>query len=534
MMFIFFMMVILVIGIIKFAQNFMTFQTSVGIIDNDSSMGYQFDDPFNYTSINDLQRNWEYNESNNVYLNVTDGHIIFHTSTLLQNEQMYFRRDFNTITINHNELLQGNCDFFIENASLTGCSYGIGTMLGEDMITIGGILINYGILNAINGSTLVKLKDMESNSWQQVHLTLFLDNQTYLVQVNDTSWNQLDFAMDLSSINTLEVKVYPAASLFTSVNVTLDNIAIITNSTPELDLSINLSHYIEEQSNVIYYESESAAKEALLNWKIGAYIIIPEGFETNITQDFPVFLNITIDGTNTRVISDSLNIVNEGIINFRIGNEFLLDFIMPDIDYAFTDQIPIGPTWMALLIPPILAIAFIGSAMITTCLSLVGDQPLFRLLLSPLRKSEVLISKFFSYFLYAIIQLILYFTVWLVALPLLGLQEVIVGSIFDCYITILIFSVVGIGLGFMVSCFSRTNTQSVEGFITIFIVFISVWLFRISELDPIRLGEIAIINIMFKGLPLSSSWYQLGMLLVYAFGSIGLAYILFRHQKKLV
>jgi hypothetical protein len=146
----------------------------------------------------------------------------------------------------------------------------------------------------------------------------------------------------------------------------------------------------------------------------------------------------------------------------------------------------------------------------------------------------VLTAKFISYFLYANVQLGLFFVVWLIALPALGLKEVMIGSVIDCYLTLLVFSITGIGLGFMVSCFSRTKEQSVEGFITIFIVFISVWLMRLSELDPIRLGEIAIINIMFKGLPLASSWYQLSMLLIYAFGSIGLAYILFRRQKKLV
>jgi hypothetical protein len=86
----------------------------------------------------------------------------------------------------------------------------------------------------------------------------------------------------------------------------------------------------------------------------------------------------------------------------------------------------------------------------------------------------------------------------------------------------------------MVSCLSRTKEQAIEGFIIIFLVFITVWLMRLTEFDPIRLGEIAVINIMFKGLPLLSSWYQLSLLLFYAFGSIVIAYIVFRTQKKLV
>lgn len=533
-MFIFFMMVILVIGIIKFAQNFMVFQTSIGIINNDTSSGYQFTDPFNYTSINDLKHSWEYNESNNVYLNLTDGRIIFHASTLLQQEQMYFRHQFNTITSYHNEILKESFDLFITNATLSGCSLILGTQLGNEIISICGIIFNYGTLNIINGSHIESLQAIKNNSLYQIQLTVFLKNQTYLVQINNTSGYSYNFAINLSSLNSIQATIYPAATLFNSVNITLDNIAIIVDSTPGLNLAENLSTYLEEQTNVIYYNSTEDAKNALLTWKIGAYIIIPQGFETNITQDLPVSLNTTIDGTNTRVISDVIDAINKGVINFRKDNKFLLDFIVPDITYKFTEQNPTGPSWMALLIPPILAIAFIGSTMITTCLSFVADQPLFRLLLSPLKKSEVLIAKFLSYFIYAIIQLLIFFLVWLVGLPLLGLKEIMVGSVIDCFFTLLVFSITGIGLGFMVSCLSRTKEQAIEGFIIIFLVFITVWLMRLTEFDPIRLGEIAVINIMFKGLPLLSSWYQLSLLLFYAFGSIVIAYIVFRTQKKLV
>lgn len=528
-------MPILVVATIKLSQNTMSFSQTIGVIDRDQTVGYRFNESFSYLTPLDLEVEWDYNASANVFLNLTAGWINFTTDTLLGGEGMYFRHEFNTISALHNDLLVATCDVLVINASLTAfAATSLGMMIGEDVLLAVGVNFMYGNITAVNGSASEVIQSVENNSLYHLETTVFLENQTYEVRVNGTPSGIFDFALNITTLNAYQSYVYPSGDPFASINLLLDNVNVTVDATVDLDLSANLSAYFADDAEVIYYTSEEDAHDDLATRKIGGIVVIPDGFETNITQDFPVVLNVTTDGTNRHDSPEIIEKINAGIVKFREEHEYVLDFIVTEIESDFTDSIAAGPVWMGLLIPPVIGIAFVASSMITTCECIVDDIPLRRLLLSPMKKSEVIVAKFCAYLFFSVSQTTLFMSIWLVALPALGWQQGFVGSILDCFLITLLMSVVGIGFGFTISAIAKTKAQANQGFVTVYVILLVIWMLRITDIDPFSLGEIAYIGVIFKGQPLTELLDSVLLLLLYGGVTVGLSFVIFSIKKSLV
>lgn len=535
MLAIFFLMPIMVITTMKLAQYNVSSPTIIAIIDQDSSSGYQLNDSFDYATIGALQSNWDYNESSNVYLNITDTKINFTSSTLLAGESMYFQRDFNNISSLHNEILIGSCDTYIINGTLTAfTASSFGMMIGSDFLTTCAVSFSYGNITAINGSSSTVLMSVDNDSLYQIEMNVFLKNYTYQVTVNGSDEGTFSFALNLSTINAYQSYIYPSASMTNSVNVLLDNLSITVNATPTIDLSATLVDYMRNESTMVHYTSVSDAQNDLKLRIIHGYVVIHDGFETNLTQDLPVEIDVVIDSTNRHKPTEVLDNVNVAIGNFRTDHDFVLDAVITDVISEFSNTIPVGPLWMGLLIPSLISIAFFGSAMITTAPSIVDDVPLQRLLLAPLKRNEVVIAKFLSYIIFSVLQILSFLVIWLVLFPLIGLEQVVMGSIIDCFIVMFVVSILGISLGFAVSSISKTKLQANQGFLTVFVFILTLWMMQVTPYDPMTQGEIALIGIMYKGLTFPQILPQVLMLLLYAIIALIVTFIIFSRKKTLV
>ncbi|MFW9872861.1 MAG: ABC transporter permease [Candidatus Thorarchaeota archaeon] len=448
---IFILMPILIVATAMFAQNTKTFSQTIGLLDQDTSTGYSFTDNFNNISISDLQTNWQYNDSGVLFLNISQNQIQFNSSTAIENEQMYFQRDFNTITNNHNSILIAKCDTYITNASLTGfTALSLGLQLGDNIILSNAITFQYGNITVLNGSITEKLRDVANESWYHIEFRTFLQNKTYDVYINETFEGNFRFGVNITTFNMYQAYLYPSASPFNDIEVLFDNVSITVDATPNFDVSANLTQYFMENLTVILFDTEEAAQDVMLHRGIHVYIIIPNGFETNLTQDLPTYLNITSDGTSLYDAPDALEKIQTAIANFRIDNEFVLDFLFTDVESSYIGGISAGPISMALQIPAALIIAFIGVSMITASWAIVGDQPLPRMLLTPLRKQESIMAKFMAYTLFSIFQVSVFLTAWLVVIPnVFGWEQYLAGSVLDCFFVLLVtnFIVNGVYLG---------------------------------------------------------------------------------------
>jgi hypothetical protein len=113
-------------------------------------------------------------------------------------------------------------------------------------------------------------------------------------------------------------------------------------------------------------------------------------------------------------------------------------------------------------------------------------------------------------------------------------NQIFFGYFFYCFITMMVLSIVGMAFGFFISTISGTKLQATQMFMAIFVTLLALWLIRLTELSPIRQGELAIVGIVLKGLSLSDISPYLLTLLEYAGILMFLSFIIFLRKKTVV
>ena len=90
-----------------------------------------------------------------------------------------------------------------------------------------------------------------------------------------------------------------------------------TNTFPTQDLSANFTWYLTNNPDFIVqlFDTEVEALDALYFDRVNAYVVIPYGFEGNITGDIPAFVDIHVSSTDfesqTSISSTFNNVVHE-------------------------------------------------------------------------------------------------------------------------------------------------------------------------------------------------------------------------------
>ena len=106
---------------------------------------------------------------------------------------------------------------------------------------------------------------------------------------------------------------------FTS-SVKLGVVDLDTTNSPygEYDLSENLTAYYEELANVTIFNTTADAYRSLYEQQIDAYIVIPDGFEANLTDNFPTYIEVHYDGNDLLGSASIQGIIQAGTILFRV------------------------------------------------------------------------------------------------------------------------------------------------------------------------------------------------------------------------
>ncbi|MFW9874912.1 MAG: ABC transporter permease [Candidatus Thorarchaeota archaeon] len=331
------------------------------------------------------------------------------------------------------------------------------------------------------------------------------------------------------------MNLFPSSDLFTDVNVYFDNFNLVVNSTPDVDLSANLTEYISNDADIYYYFDETDAYDDLKMRGIAAYIVIPEGFEANITQGLPVYLNITVDGTDGQSLQDVTEIISTALHEFRMEHLFVFQYIASDIDSEFLDIISAGENWMALLIPALIGVTLIGVSMITASVSIVHERPLARMLTTPIEHHEIIISKFLSQFVFSIFQNAIFLVYWLYYLPsLTGWKQSIRGSIIDCFLILMMLSTLGLSFGLTISAIARNVRQALIFFIGVYVILLILYFMKINSYDPLTQGSFALTGIIFKGLTLAEIAEHIVILFGYTTLALIATFVIFHFRKELV
>ncbi len=265
------------------------------------------------------------------------------------------------------------------------------------------------------------------------------------------------------------------------------------------DLSENLTAVFDTLANVTMFNSTADAYRALYEQQIDAYIVIPDGFEANLTINEPTYIEVHYDGNNLLGSASIQGIIQAGTILFRASKLWIRSEVFPGVIIEFTPEGGYLESVFGGFI--VIFSSYLGIAM-TSAQSIVGDIPLRRMLLTPTSRLEVVVAKVIGYVIIGFFQSLLLVTLWVLAFNL---------SLNTNFISLVIImslsSLTGSATGILISAVAGTRLQANQMFL--FVLFgtliLSGFFIDVGILDrilPMNQGLNLLIDTAFKGLSL--------------------------------
>ncbi|MBY8997221.1 MAG: ABC transporter permease [Candidatus Thorarchaeota archaeon] len=293
------------------------------------------------------------------------------------------------------------------------------------------------------------------------------------------------------------------------------------------DLSENLTAFYEQMANVTIYNSTVDAYRALYEQVIDAYIIIPDGFEANLTENFPTYIEVHFDGSDLLGSASIQGIVQAGTILFRVSKLWIRSEIFPGMVIEFSPQGGFLESVFGAFI--VIFSSYLGIAM-TSAQSIVGDTPLRRMLLTPTSRLEVVVAKVIGYVIIGFFQSLLLVTLWVLAFNL-----TLNTSFISLVIIMSLSSLTGSATGILISAVANTRLQANQMFL--FVLFatliLSGFFLDVGVLDrilPMNQGMNLLIDTAFKGLSILEVIDR--VLVLFAFSGIAILTATFVFSRK--
>ncbi len=266
------------------------------------------------------------------------------------------------------------------------------------------------------------------------------------------------------------------------------------------DLSENFTGYMEEfVEQLIIYTNEADAYQDMYDKEIMGYVVIPDGFERNLTLNEPTYVTVHVDATDFIEQSTVMGVVQGASIMFRATHLWIESEVFPAMMIEF---MPVGG-YVEIVFGGFIVIfsSYLGIAM-TSAQSIVGDIPLRRMLLTPTSRLEVVVSKVISYVIIGFFQSLLLVSLWVIAFNLtLNTEFAILVLIMS------LTSLTGSSTGILISSLSSSRLQANQMFL--FLMFgtliLSGFFIDVGMLDdylPMNQGMKVLIDTAFKGLNL--------------------------------
>jgi hypothetical protein len=266
------------------------------------------------------------------------------------------------------------------------------------------------------------------------------------------------------------------------------------------DLSTNFTNYLEQLvDEVVHFNDTAAAYRALYERNIDAYIVIPDGFEANLTVNEPTYIEVHYDGNDFLGSSTITGIIQGATILFRVSKLWIRSEVFPGVVIEFTP----GGGFLEAIFGGFIVIfsSYLGIAM-TSAQSIVGDVPLRRMLLTPTNRLEVIVSKVIGYVIIGFLQSLLLVTLWVMAFSL-----ELSTSFVSLVIIMSLSALTGSATGILISAIANTRLQANQMFLFVLFgtlilsgFFIDVG--ALNDILPMNQGNALLIDTAFKGLSL--------------------------------
>jgi hypothetical protein len=306
-----------------------------------------------------------------------------------------------------------------------------------------------------------------------------------------------------------------------------------TNTFPSQDLSANFTWYLTNSQDFIVelYEEEVDALDALYFDRVKAYIVIPYGFEGNITGDIPAFVDIHMSSTDFEAQS-SITSAFSGVVNdFRTDHGWSQREISTERFSEF--QPPGGGGFEATFGVFMIVFAVFIAVAATAAQAIVGDIPLNRMLLTPATKMEAVLAKVGAYFVVGMIQTQFLLILWQV---LFEINAWGVYHILNFVLALMSFS--GASLGVLISTVVTTRLQANQSFL--FLLFgstiVGTGFMDVGLVDdyfPLNLGRVMMTDTAFKGVDILEFVDDIYIIIIMSLIFLLIAWLIFVRKKTL-
>jgi ABC-2 type transport system permease protein len=297
------------------------------------------------------------------------------------------------------------------------------------------------------------------------------------------------------------------------------------------DLSENFTAYLEDfTEEVIIYNSTADAYRDLYEKKIDGYVVIPDGFEANLTINEPTYIELHVDSTDFLGSSTIQGVVQGATILFRVSKMWIRSEVFPGVIIEFTPQ----GGYLEAVFGGFIVIfsSYLGIAM-TSAQSIVGDTPLRRMLLTPTSRLEVVVSKVIAYVIIGFLQSLLLVSLWVLAFSL-NLNTNFIALV----IIMSLSALTGSATGILISAVAGTRLQANQMFL--FVLFatliLSGFFIDVGALDdilPMNQGLKLLIATAFKGLSLLQVLDRIFVLVAFSASAMLIATFIFARKPTL-
>ncbi len=317
----------------------------------------------------------------------------------------------------------------------------------------------------------------------------------------------------------------------TGLGLVLGVVDLDTTETFEYDLSDNLTAYLELMADeIIFYDSTADAYRNLYEANIDAYIVIPDGFEANLTINEPTYIEVHYDGNDFIGSATIQGVVQGATIMFRVSKLWIRSEVFPGMIIEFTP----GGGFLEAIFGGFIVIfsSYLGIAM-TSAQSIVGDTPLRRMLLTPTNRLEVIVAKVIGYVIIGFLQSLLLVTLWVLAFSL-ELNT----SFISLVIIMSLSALTGSATGILISAIASTRLQANQMFL--FVLFATLILSgffidvgALNDILPMNQGLSLLVDTAFKGLTLMQVYDRILVLIGFSIFAMLAASFVFARKPTL-
>jgi len=275
------------------------------------------------------------------------------------------------------------------------------------------------------------------------------------------------------------------------------------------------------------------ARNALVSGSIKVILSIPVAFTEMLEWGLPGLIDCILDASNILYIQQSLNAVYDSIKIFINDTN-----LTPQFDVHGFEEFTIPESYSSSFNSSIvMALSFMvfGIAFVLSILVIVQEKPVARLLLTPLKRSEILTSKYIAYMLILLLQ------VTLLVISSLSMGLYLAGNIVDLFIALFIIGFSGVSLGIFISSQSKTKTQANQLFLACYLVIVLLsgifipienmpsFLQFFAYILPLSHGDPMIRGIITKGQPVIGMHFF--WLFIISLILVIISFVIFRRRK---